>query len=370
VQAEATKDSISKLPARPAVVVKPLPKSDPADLDGLLAACGRLLDEVLPQGGAGTVAVCATSGTPQLSLALTLAVSALRPDARHFQALDPSSTGQFWREFNPDALRHHTELEAGFKMLASCRFEEAAELLERRRKSAATEARARRPAIEAALAVTTALAKADALSPSEAHAALNVGVAKLPEAAARSLGSLKEWYKSLKDAQGKNPRWPVELAARAAREKAAGRIPQALVAAAIAFEAALTVRLRASHGLDPDRLSTRDRERLPNADECRELKPGAYRLEGAERRSAALAAIDEEYERLHDDARREPLLETRNKLVHSAKAPSDTAVDDALAFLEDLCGAFGWPSPSECPSAPDALAKLVRDLRRAAGLGE
>ncbi len=369
-QAENTRQRIAVELRGASVTVAPLPVDDPTDLDMLLRECGRLLDSTLGQTDSASVAVCASSGTPQISLALTLAVLARVPGARHFQALDPSKTDTPWREVDPDALRHHAELDRALHALASCRSGEARSLLTRRLESGSTEARARRPAIRAACAVATALEQADALSPVEAYKALTIAAKGLPPEAAEPLQRLRDWYAKLRKVTKKNPAWPAELAARAAREHAAGRAPQALVAAAIAFEVALSVRLRADHGLDPDRLSASDLSRLPRGGaDAKEFKTGVYRLEGAERRSEALAALDPAYEPYHDDERRKDLVEGRNHLVHAAKAPAAAHVVTALAFLDALFRALGWPAPSGCPSSPDAIRALVAALRPAAGLG-
>lgn len=369
-QAEATRVRIARELPDADVAVETLPVADPTHLDALLAACGQVLERLLApaQGGSG-VAVCASSGTPQISLALTLAALARAPGARHFQALDPAKTDTPWREFDPDALRHHTELDAGLQMLASCRFEEAAALLERRAASAAIEARAHRRAILAARAAATALERANALDVGGAFMALNVSTKRLPRDAASALGSLHDWYAHVKTAPKKNPKWPAELAARAAREMAAGRVPQALVAAAIAFEAALAVRFHTQLGLNPDLLSPADLSKLEVREtDAVEFAQGVFRIEGAKRRSEALATADTEYRPVHGDGRRERLLERRNDLVHKAKAPSRADVDEALAFLDAVFRALGWPVPSQCPSAPDSIRALVAALRPAAGL--
>lgn len=343
---------------------------DPADLDSLLLACSRLL-EGIPTHADETVAVCATSGTPQLTLALTLAASARWLRARHFQALDPEKTDRAWREFNPDVLWHHNELETGLQMLADCRFVEAAAILSRRVQSEASEARAHRPAIRAAFALARALQAADGLDPKAAQAQLNISASALPAAAAHKLGQLRQWFQGLTRSK-RQPQWAVELAARARRELHAERAPQALVAAAMALEAALTVQLRARY-LNPDKLRKDDLSRLPQAVRAgvRTLDAAAdvYRIEGAERRSEALAELDAAYHPLHQDPRRKALLEARNDLVHAAKSPSLRVVQDSLKFLEDLCRGLGWPAPSACPSAPQAIGTLVKDLRQAAGLG-
>lgn len=372
-QAEATRARIAGVLPGADVAVERLDVADPTHLDALLAACGQVLERVLaPVRDGSSVAVCTSSGTPQISLALTLAALARAPGARHFQALDPAKTDTPWREFDPDALRHHTELDAGLQMLASCRFEDAAALLERRAASAARVARAHRPAILAARAAATALERANALDVGGAFKALDVSTKGLPQGAAAALASLQGWYSQVKTTPKKSPKWPTELAARAAREAAAGRVPQALVAAAIAFEAALAVRFRTAHGFDPDALSDEDLTALPpdvrdKVTQFGESEP-RYRIEGAERRSAALAALDDAYRGLHDDERRKALIERRNKLVHAAKAPSQADVDEALAFLDAVFHALEWPVPSACPSSPGSIRTLVAALRPAAGL--
>lgn len=357
-------------------VVEPLAVRDQVDIDELLHACGSLLDRLMDGLGAeDAVAVCASSGTPQLTLALTLAVMARAPQALHFQAADPAKTDRPWRPFDPDALRHHAELDAAFRMLEACRFAEAAGLLERRARSATLAARARLPSIRAALSLARAVELADALRPADASATLGATSAKgLPADAVTLWQAVATWYAGLKQAgTKKNPRWPVELAARAHRQRGAGRSGEALVAAAIALEVALAVRLRAHCGLDPDALTLEDRDRIP-ADLRKELRqredtgPPVWTIEGAKRRSELLRALDQAYLALVASRPIERFLNVRNRLVHDATQPRDSLVDEFLDFLGEVCRAFGWDDPRACPSSPAALARLANALRAGAGL--
>ncbi len=378
-QADATRKRIAAELPEAEVAVEPLAVRDQVDIDELLHACGRLLDRLTNGVRPDHVAVCASSGTPQLTLALTLATMARAPQALHFQAADPAKTDRPWRPFDPDALRHHAELDAGFRMLEACRFAEAAGLLERRAQSATTAARARLPSIRAALALAQALGHADALRPADAATALcGASVKGLPSRAAEGWQAVTSWYGGFKGARMDwNPRWPVELAARAHRQRTAGRVGEALVAAAIAFEVALAVRLRTAHDLDPEAITLEDRARIP--DDLREelrmrgpqkaLDPPVYRIEGAQRRSELLRALDPAFLQLDPATRVEPFLNARNLLVHAARRPREELVDDFLRFLGKVCRAFEWGDPAECPSSPAALAGLAAALRPGAGLG-
>jgi len=348
---------------------------DPVDLDCLLHALGQELRPLAQQGPGARVACCATSGTPQLSLALTLAAMALFPQARHYQALDPShAQAPLLREFDPDTLHHQAELDAALRALENCQLVEAALLFERRLNSAAPVARSAAPVVRAGQAVARALAAIAAFNPRPAAGMMQVSRKGLPNAAATALSNLETWFSQLSRKLSTNERWPVELAALSLRQQTAGLEAPALLTAAIAFEVALAVRLRTAHQFDPDRIKQADLHRLPEPlrQKARQFadEPNMYRVEGARLRSQTLAHLDSGYnDVLHEfTAAEKALIEQRNDVMHQAKGPEPGAIEEAAKFLAAMFAAFDWPDPSSCPSAPRPIAELVRALRSAASL--
>jgi hypothetical protein len=107
--AEATLTAIRDAAPATAVEMIEVPASDPVDTGALIQAVDRALVRYL-RGAQGEIALCATSGTPQFSLAATLVVLARAPSAVHLQALDPSRAAPpYLRQFDPDILRRTAE---------------------------------------------------------------------------------------------------------------------------------------------------------------------------------------------------------------------------------------------------------------------
>jgi hypothetical protein len=356
------------------VQVLRLDLDDPVHIDRLVTCIDRLLtqDEMRARlQAARRLAVCASSGTPQITLALTLVTLFRLPGAEHLQALDPQKAGTSpLRPFDPDVLRHHTELEQALTALEGCELGEARRLLHRRLESPSLTAKRDLPQVRAAHAVCQMLLEAEAFDPRAAAQVAQVGRRGLPAEAAEGVAALHDWYRRLTRRRQDNPAWAVELVALALRQRTAGRQAQALITAAIAFEVALVVRFKTAHGLDPYRLSAAELTRFSDGVRKRARpveKTTVFSLQGAEQLTQALKEIDPAFVRLLDgqEGARKQLIERRNKLVHEGKPPEEATLDSGLQFLRALCRAFDWPDPEEVPSAPPAIKQIVRALRGA-----
>lgn len=367
--AQKTADRIRSHLAGCDVAVLDISAADPADLGGLMGAVDRAISGHLDDGQ-DSVAVCATSGTPQLSLATTLVLMARCPSAVHYQALDPAKASPpHLRRFDPDSIRHHTETEQAFLALEACRFGAAESLLTRRLEHLKGDRSApgARRALDTALLLARALLAAESMDMQGAHRCLATGIKQ-----GSPLEPLAQHYRSLAANRRGNPLWPAEIGAVALRQQRSGLQAPALLTTATAAEVALAVRLRTEHEIDPPRV---DESRASDWPE--EIRPrlrnedGHVLLQGAENLSEVLRFEDPGYnEFLKDhDAQRKRLLEARNKLIHEGKAPDPETVESSLAFLDGLFGAFGWAGPSDCVSAPEAIRTIVDDLRRQAGFG-
>lgn len=338
---------------------------DPVDTAELIQAVDRALAGPL-QGVQGKVALCATSGTPQFSLAATLTVMARAPSASHYQALDPAKAPAPWlREFDPDVLRHSVETDQALQALEGCRFLEAGLLFERRLRAVGDRGPAAK-ALRKGQRLATALSAANALDPEVANKVLG-------RAFQGSAPELESWYRSLAASRKENPRWPVEVGAAALRQEKGGLLGPALLYAATCLEVALAVRLRTAYELDPEQMKEQDCLRLPQEirQRLRQVE-NFWKLEGAENLSELLRFLDQAYRTFisgrGNDKRREALRDARNRLVHAGKRVQPGVVRESLGFADELCSVFGWVRPSECPSSPQAVARLALQLRPEAGL--
>lgn len=345
---------------------------DPVHIDRLVTYIDRLItgeDVRARLQAARRLAVCASSGTPQITLALTLVTLFRLPGADHFQALDPQKAGAPpLRPFDPDVLRHHAELEQALIALGRCELGEACRLLDRRLESPSLAARRDLPQVRAAHAVCQMLLAAEAFDPRAAAQVAQVGRKGLPAGVVESVAALHEWYRRLARHRQDNPDWAVELVALALRQRTAGRQAQALITAAIAFEVALVVRFKTAHRLDPYNLNAHELTRFSNGVRTRARpieKTAVFSLQGAELLTQALKEIDPTFLRLLDEQEgaRKQLVERRNKLVHEGRPPDEATLDDGLRFLRALCRTFDWRDPEEVPSSPLAIERLVRGLR-------
>jgi hypothetical protein len=83
---------------------------DPSDQAAMLERCRELIEELRADSvfrKGCPVEVCATSGTPAMSTALTLAVAARYPQASHWQALNPSQAAAGTDlQHPPDTIAH------------------------------------------------------------------------------------------------------------------------------------------------------------------------------------------------------------------------------------------------------------------------
>lgn len=349
-----------------------LDASDPVDIDCLQQALDSEIGALGAEISGKSVAVCGSSGTPQLGLALTLMAMARFPGATHYQALAPQfATGPLLREFDPDVLRHHTETANAFDALESCQWALARRLFESRLASRTALARGAGAALRAGRLLATALLAAEKLDAAGASRALS-SLSELSRPARRDLEQLKQWYAGI-DSRGRgSTNWPVELAALARRQQRAGAPAQALISAAIAMEAAIAVRFRTQHGLDLDKL--KDLQRVPEdlRGSLVSLGGSSFRLEGAEKRSRWLERIDPEYARMLRDreaqSQRKNLTEARNDLVHQGRPLRPEALAGGLEFLDALFRAFGWRLSADCPSSPQAVAAFAALRRSEAGL--
>jgi hypothetical protein len=337
--------------------------NDPVDTGALIQAVDGALERYL-RGAQGEIALCATSGTPQFSLAATLTVMARAPTAKHFQALDPSKAAPpHLREFDPDILRRTAETDQAFRALASCRFQEADTLFQRRLQGAVP-AGAVEKALRKGQRLAKALIAAGTLDAGEANRVLG-------KEFQGSAPELEEWYRKLAKSRKHNPDWPVEVGAVAYRQATQGLLAPALLTAATCMEVAFAVRLRKTHDLDPECLKEKDRLRLPQeARQHLRQAEGFWKLEGVENLSELLRCIDKDYRSFisQNEKQREALRDARNRLVHAGKAVQPETVSQSLEFVDELCSAFGWGRPSACPSSPEAVAHLAAALRPEAGL--
>lgn len=373
-QAEETRAAIRGAVPGADVRLITLDTSDPVDIDGLQQALDSELRDLANEISGRSVAVCGSSGTPQLGLALTLTAMARFPGATHYQALAPQFAAEpLLRTFDPDVLRHHTETASAFAALEACQFTLARRLFESRLTSRTTVARRAGAALRAGHLLATALLAAERLDAAEASCALS-RLSDLSRPARRDLEQLKQWYASIANRGRASADWPVELAALARRQQRAGAPAQALISAAIAMEAAIAVRFRTKHGLDLDKLKGEDPQRVPGDLRSSLVRLGgsAFRLEGAEKRSRWLERIDPEYGSVLRDreaqSRRKNLSEARNDLVHQGRPPRPEDLEGGLELLDTLFRAFGWRLSADCPSSPQAVAAFAARCRGEAGL--
>ena len=334
--------------------------ANPTDLPALVGAMARLL------GGLGAddaeVHVCASSGTPQMGLALTLAAEARYGAGRvtHWQGLDPELTAEPLTRLEPGVLFHHFELRRALEALAACRVADAAAGLAR---VAEGPPGAARRAIERAAGVASQLEQVAELR--RRPAVLRPDDLRREERAERPrLAAFVDWYAALaQDAGG--GRWPAELAALAMREERAGRPVLALVRLALAQEVAVAARLEERHGIDADHPGPDGWKRIA------ELVPGvdatAPRFEGLKNRLDLLARLEPGVGDAIPAAL--ALAHERNVIVHQGRGRAASGWERYVENLRALYAGFGWPDPAASPGAPEAVAALAAELARWVGVG-
>lgn len=377
--AELTVSELRDLAPETEVTVHELQVRDMSDMDEIFSALRGVFADITPEG-AGEVAICATSGTPQLFAAVTLAAETSLVAPRHLQALNPEHATTVLREFHPDLMRHHAEAQAGFAALATCDTDRAADLLGRRRSSEISVAVRSRPAFRAGENVAAALSAIRDFDAEKAHRrATNWTPKGLEPAAVTSLERLRDWYASIKASPAKELKWPVELAARSLRQQTAGALAAAIIDAATAAEVAFARRLRIEHDVDPAKVKLRQFALFADEDPKQQIvavsSSGEYGyIEGSSKLSRALRRCEPAFDELmqkHEPVRKS-LADARNDLAHGSLRPDMEAVGALLpqfhAFLDALFDSFGWPVPSECPTSPTAIHALATTLAASAGV--
>ncbi len=376
-QAEATRAAILEL--QPACTVhlefaeRLLPAKDraelgalPADIEGLLVVGWQVIrkhQSILHDQNA--VHVCFSSGTPQESVACTLAVRSLLPHAQHYQALDPRKVpagSPLLRPFDPDAL---VRLEARDRMLDALRRGQPAEAI---RAAEALSGLANPPwnrkAVDAAFKVALVLGQIDGFDRAAAATWVNNLPPKVGSVAADPcLAEMRQW---LTRCVNDDTDWALELAARALRLAGHGTRVAAVLAAATATEALIAAALRAS-GIDPDDMS-KDEVPTDLSDHFRPKDGGigeVGRLEGVPARLKLLKRRRPELSERIDalEQQREAIASARNKAIHRGRAPQTDHLN-ITGFLDEFAEALGFsPRPSSLPTAPRGLAEFVEAIR-------
>ena len=328
-----------------------------------LLLAGRDLVRRHPELKEAEVIACFTSGTPQMSTAFTLVVRSLLPDARHFQALDPSqTTREPLREFDPDILGH---LDARDRTLESLARGDAAAAAASGEPLLRLPSQVPPPWDQKALKAAVTIAEALAAVENYQRQWLAQLAANIPaRAGGVDLAGLKAW---LQQAANDDLAWGAELGACFLRLDSLNRPTQAVLVAATAAEVLLTAGLRKC-GVDPDDI--RDPARLPSGFsevDLMRIDGGRWRIEGAQRRAKLLEALSPDYRRAVEthagETLRARLAGARNDAVHKGRQVPSESLEAAKAYLEILAAAVGAPAPAALPTAPAHLADLVQPWR-------
>lgn len=371
-QAEATRDAIlAELPAA-AVTIEIAERLSPGtpnlvvDIEQLLyCARGLIRRHAQALQSASHIAVCFTSGTPQVTTALTLAARSLLPRADHYQALNPDQATPgtpLLLRFDPDVLTRLDLRDRVYEALARCDY------LAALRAADALGTPTKPPWNAKALKVAVVTARALDVIGRYAREQLRLidypQVKNLDPAAIDHVSRLREWLTScLRD----DTAWGAEVAAHALRLHHQDQPALAVINAAIAAEILITAAIR-RHGVDPDHIRETDDlppgfpERLRPIDLA---EPFPARLEGSLNRTELLAALDSHFAAaLRDglDRARSGLAEARNRAVHLGKAPPEAVVASLPETLRALAAATRAPDPTALPTAPGALQRLAEVL--------
>lgn len=343
------------------------PLIEPVDVDALQ----RWFERTLPDFGIeGDVHVMASSGTPQMRIALTTVAAYLYPAAEHWQALDPRySAKPYLRSFDPDLMRRHSQTAQALDHLDRIETGPAEALFRERAERTAQTQPAAHGVFRAAAELCAALNAADDLMLNDANAHMTQAMKAIGDDSpnlAKKLALLASWYEHQRDA-----RRPWELLASAERMQARGTYSAALMRAAIAYEVGLAHRLVSQHKINPNGVAAIDAGRINRW----AMESGMWRgdliptvgnvrkIEGIDRMAKANLLLDAN---ARTGRRLLPahaaLVGARNTLAHKGRGPTRGAVDASLTFVAGRFSAWQWNQPP-CPTRPGLIRTLVPVLR-------
>jgi hypothetical protein len=351
---------------------------DPSDRARLLEQCRELVEDLRSRGAirrGWEVNVCATSGTPQMGDALSVAVAARYPDAGHWQALNPSEAGagaSLLRKDRRDAVWILAQVADGLRLLRSGRPEEALGAL---RRHAELDMLGRSlPYVRVATALARLLARVSEHTLVEAAASLDelrgaVAVAPRPSPA---VDRLVTWYGRV--VAPREPRvWPLELAAAAERDFAADRRALGVIRLATAAQVAGAARLRERHRIDPTDLGP-SRERwaagLKEEDVGRDRDDGRLYVKTWHVELDLLAVLEGGELVPRRRRRAAALMRARNDLLHTGSGVTprdlDAAFDEGREYVDWLFDQFRWGRLQDVPSTSAGVRDAVTSLADAA----
>lgn len=335
------------------------------------------------------VDVCATSGTPQISTALTLVARSLLPNARHYQALDPSkaSGGTLLVPFDPDILVRLDARDRLFDRLAAG--DGAGALAAGHGLDRVASPPWNAKAVRTALELARGLEYVAAFQRSELKTLSFPQQKNAPDEVRLRLDGARQWFaRCVNDDKA----WAVELGAHALRVLGLGNPTGAVIAAAIATEAMTTAGIRLHGEIDPDGVSALEKLPEPLRERARAVgqapeyyrveglatgaaapsapmvgqAPAYYRVEGGRDRSLLLKEVCRGYRAAFDELEpiRERIAEARNKAVHRGAAAERAIADEVAPFLDRLAEAVGFDGPASVPTAPERLGALAEALRK------
>jgi hypothetical protein len=365
-QADATRVKLTKELPGVRVELEEVPEEAVADLNALQPVFGDVLRRVMvrnPKVAPALVAVCPSSGTPQIQAALMAAAEALLPGSYQYQALDPRKAAEpLLRPLDPNLLNHIEELRGAFVAFADCNFTDARRAFETLLARPTAHLLRLRPVLLAARSVAATLQSLGHLEREEARtSALEVAMADVPISVRSEVGELVEWVRALEG--GLTSNWAVELASRANRLARSGQRVEAHVAAAGAIEVSVNARLLQSWQIDSEHLTPPQVERLKASSTLeRSLASYPTSIRMAENLHIALGVVEPAYKSwlqnragpggLKLEARRKTIAEVRNKAVHEGRSVPHEFPALAFDYIDALAGYFGWTRPTQCPTAP------------------
>jgi hypothetical protein len=383
-QAEETRSHIARGLPDAGIRLLSLPIDDPTDtefmLDFLHERWVHLRHEFADAVGRPIraddvhVSIAGSSGTRHMGLALTLSAELAFPWAQHWTAIRPDvavgsavppSRDPCLRSFRAGLLRHEHESREGFRLLASCHFHEAvAKFEERLRLAPLSPDRGSASPIQVAARLAQTFRD---LADSDVRPALQGLFAEpVPATWAARMGAvetitawlrrIEAWYSPIEQAihtpNDLADPWPAELVAIALRERAAGRLPLAVMKLQTAFEVAMQVRLTQLTG-----------------------RPGAPAREAWDRTLDRLRRLDAGLDRqlsVRTDRIREAsaLARARNDLVHRGRTLHrlEEVLNDGHRFVDELLHMFEWRTSADAPTRPEEIHSAATLLADWAGL--